>query len=573
MRTLFWILFSLLVLVRVPSLVQPAGGDQGLYAYVGERILAGEVPYRDAWDQKPPGIHYTYALLYALHPDLSIVPAADLLVAAATALLLLALGRRLGPPGSGELAAVLFLFYTNPALARLGGARVRAQCEVFIGLFAAAGLLLAHRAAARLAAANAHVADGPHGIGLTPLAATGLGFTRGRAGRRGPGVATLAFALAAGLCFGLAFAYKYNAGIYLVVGLAALLLWTRRPAAATDAKADATMRLTDLLPPALWMIVGFAAMVALLVGYFAAVGALRDLYDATIAYNVFYSGETYASRFDVPRYLFTFPIGRARVEAIWFLGGLGCLTLIAASWRRPARLVPVLWVAAACVSIAVNGSRGLPQYFLQAGPALALAAGIAGMIAWHHTKPVVRLVLIVIIAIAALRVQDFNKGIDYTAYDLRYWRGALTREQYLSRFGDLTAGDKYSALAVEELAHYLQANVPPQERVLHFGFSQGALAQARRVSATRFFWSRPIIVGFKEGTPGYGVAGLLQELARTTPYEVVLQRRDWDPDTLDSATYFLQQPALSAWLRAHYEPAREMGNFLLYRRANAQAAP
>jgi hypothetical protein len=548
MRTLFWILFSLLVLVRVPSLVQPAGGDQGLYAYVGERILAGEVPYRDAWDQKPPGIHYTYALLYAVHPELSIVPAADLLVAAATALLLLALGRRLGPPGSGELAAVLFLLYTNPALARLGGARVRAQCEVFIGLFAAAGLLLTHQVGQRW---------------------------------RRPGVASLAFATAAGLCFGLAFVYKYNAGIYLVVGLAALFLWRRpaaslltRPSAAADTDAQAKpTRPTDLLPPALWMIVGFAAMVALLVGYFAAVGALRDLYDATIAYNVFYSGETYASRFDVPRYLFTFPIGRARVEAIWFLGGLGCLTLIAASWRRPARLVPVLWVAAACVSIAVNGSRGLPQYFLQAGPALALAAGIAGMLAWHNTKPVVRLVLIGVIAIAALRVQDFNKGIDYTAYDLRYWRGALTREQYLSRFGDLTAGDKYSALAVEELAHYLQANVPPQERVLHFGFSQGALAQARRVSATRFFWSRPIIVGFKEGTPGYGVAGLLQELARTTPYEVVLQRRDWDPDTLDSATYFLQQPALSDWLRAHYQPAREMGNFLLYRRANAQAAP
>ena len=28
--------------VRVPSLAQPAGADQGLYAYVGQRILAGE---------------------------------------------------------------------------------------------------------------------------------------------------------------------------------------------------------------------------------------------------------------------------------------------------------------------------------------------------------------------------------------------------------------------------------------------------------------------------------------------------------------------------------------------------
>jgi hypothetical protein len=61
MRVLFWLLFCALVAVRVPSLAQPAGADQGLYAYVGQRILAGELPYRDAWDQKPPAIHYTYA--------------------------------------------------------------------------------------------------------------------------------------------------------------------------------------------------------------------------------------------------------------------------------------------------------------------------------------------------------------------------------------------------------------------------------------------------------------------------------------------------------------------------------
>ena len=33
-----------LLLLRLPSLVQPMGADQGLYAYVGERILAGDLP-------------------------------------------------------------------------------------------------------------------------------------------------------------------------------------------------------------------------------------------------------------------------------------------------------------------------------------------------------------------------------------------------------------------------------------------------------------------------------------------------------------------------------------------------
>src|SRR5512143_3488821 len=71
------VLASLLV-VRVPSLVQPAGGDQGLYGYAGQRLLAGATPYKETWDQKPPGIAFVYASLWRLWPHESVVPAADL---------------------------------------------------------------------------------------------------------------------------------------------------------------------------------------------------------------------------------------------------------------------------------------------------------------------------------------------------------------------------------------------------------------------------------------------------------------------------------------------------------------
>ena len=65
---LFVALAGALLIVRLPSLAQPMGADQGLYAYVGERIRHGGVPYVDAWDQKPPAIHYTYAALRAIWP-------------------------------------------------------------------------------------------------------------------------------------------------------------------------------------------------------------------------------------------------------------------------------------------------------------------------------------------------------------------------------------------------------------------------------------------------------------------------------------------------------------------------
>jgi hypothetical protein len=529
MRVVFWLLFGLLVLVRVPSLSQPAGGDQGIYAYAGQRILHGEVPYRDAWDQKPPGVHYTYALMWAVWPDDRVVAATDLLVAVATALVLWRLGRRLGEgPGSGEVAALLFLLLSNPALTRLGGVRIRGQCEVFIGLAVAAALLMLHRSTEEVAE------------------------RRGRA--------TFLSSLA-GLLFGVAFVYKYNAGIYLLVGLAAATIWPR-----PDHYVISESRLRAWLRLVVPIAAGFALLVTAMVAAMAAGGALDDLYRATISYNVFYSGETYRGPLGLVTYLLTFPVRHARLDSLWFLGGLGALVLVATARHAPPRIVAPLWIGAACVSIAVNGSRGLPQYFLQAGPALALAAGLAYAVVWHRTFPVARLILTVLLTIAVVRITNFDKAVDYTAYDLQYWRGALTKEAYLSRFGERASGDKFSALAVYELGGYLRQHVPPNERVLLLGFSSGALVQANRASATRFFWSRPLIVGFGEGWPGYGVRGLLDELVRHRPASVALQRHDWDPDTIDSASWFMSKPDLVAWLEARYEPAGELGNYLLWKR-------
>src|SRR5688572_19047519 len=134
-------LMAALLIVRLPSLAQPMGADQGLYAYVGDRILHGELAYRDAWDQKPPGIHYIYAALRAISPRDIVVPAADVACAALVAMLLWTLGARLAGPLAGGLSAALFLLLSDPGFARYGGVRVRAQCETFIALSITAALV------------------------------------------------------------------------------------------------------------------------------------------------------------------------------------------------------------------------------------------------------------------------------------------------------------------------------------------------------------------------------------------------------------------------------------------------
>jgi hypothetical protein len=303
---------------------------------------------------------------------------------------------------------------------------------------------------------------------------------------------------------------------------------------------------------------GSAIVPAILLILFWRGGALDDLYQATIAYNVQYSGETYASRWDMIRYLFVAPIRHAQVDPLWFVGGAGCIYMTIVCLRALAqrRLVtgwiPLVWVALACVSIAINGSRDLPQYFLQAAPALALAAGMAAAIGLARLPAWGRWVVVLLLVAATWRVgaDPFPKLAGNVWHDTQYVLGRIDRRTHLAKYGSRDV-DKYSALDNRDLGDFLASRTTPDESIYVFGYSSGAYVYADRRSASRFFWSRPVIVGFNGSDPAYGVNGLRADLELRKPAFIVLQERDW-PDVQNSAPFFLSQPALAGWLRDRY---------------------
>lgn len=506
-------LAGLLLVLRLPSLVQPMGPDQGLYAYVGERILHGELAYRDAWDQKPPGIHYVYALLRYVWPTDAAVAAADLIAAVLVAVFLWMLGTRLGGPLAGGAAAVLFLLLSDPSFARYGGVRVRSQCETFIALLTTAALTLA-------------VTDGQQGPRARRLVLSGL-------------------------LLGAVFMLKYNAGIYAIVVIVAIVLTsglTRRDVALVAAG-------TLIIPLTLFAV-------------FLRGAALNDLYRATIAYNVRYSGETYSGPVEMLSYLVRFPIQHARVDALWFVGGLGCLVLLGAALRTRSAWVPLVWVATACLSVAINGSRGLPQYFVQAGPALALAAGVAGAIVLPRMPRVLSGVVVLAVAVGVWRVNDFSKLASNVSHDLRYVTHQIDWRTHRARYGGQREIDKYSALDNADLGTMIAQHSRPEDTVYVFGFSAGAYVYGERRSASRFFWSRPVILDFNAKDPRYGVNGLADDLQRNRPALIILQRHDWSPDVEDSAPFFLSQPTLAGILQNGYHEVPAIAGFLAWARAD-----
>ena len=62
---------GLVAVWAVASLGWPFGLDQGIFAWVGDTVLRGGWPYRDAWEIKGPATlgHETFALQVGNHPD------------------------------------------------------------------------------------------------------------------------------------------------------------------------------------------------------------------------------------------------------------------------------------------------------------------------------------------------------------------------------------------------------------------------------------------------------------------------------------------------------------------------
>jgi len=110
-----WLLLSTVPLIlaaalRYPSLFEPRWyGDEGVFAAIGQSIRHGEVLYSQAWDNKPPLIFFSYALVqgafgsgvFALHLVASVA-------ALATLFTLMAAGRMLFGTTRSVLAGVIF---------------------------------------------------------------------------------------------------------------------------------------------------------------------------------------------------------------------------------------------------------------------------------------------------------------------------------------------------------------------------------------------------------------------------------------------------------------------------------
>jgi hypothetical protein len=295
----------------------PLERDEGEYAYIADRWLAGDVPYRDAFDQKPPGVFLAYAALFAigLRSVAAIHWLGHVFVLGSAGFVYL-LGRRLFSPVAGAAAAIASIVLVMD-VSVLGNA---ANTEVFAILPLTAGMYLALRM------------------------------------RSEP---SLRDAVLLGLTGGLAMLFKQVA---LPVVLFQFIVAVWRPGEQKGA---------SVVPHATAMFGGLAAVLGATGIYFAVCGAWRPFVDCVWGHNVAYS-----SRVSLDFYGFMFfRIARGIVLSQWPLLGVAAFGVWQAATRRDAALrLPLWWWLSSLAAVSVGGYFR-HHYFILLLPATALVAG------------------------------------------------------------------------------------------------------------------------------------------------------------------------------------------------------
>ena len=309
-------------LLRIPYVSVPLERDEGEYAYIAQRSTHGEVPYRDAFDQKPPGVFLAYRGAFALFGQS--IEGIHLFLYAWTALTagaLFALVRRLAGGLAGAFAVLVFsIASTDP---RIGG--TAANTEAFM---------------------------------LLPLVGAVYCMLRGlESGRAGWWLAC--GALSAGACW---FKQVAVTNAVFVAAFAAVELARREGAAARS-----------VLRVAVWLGAGAAALSAPPLLYFAVQGAWQPFLDAVVVHNLAYTRSFPLS--EGLRVLWLRLGEQAPGFAVFWMLGLSTLAVPRLAPLRTRALLGA-WLLAALVGVS-TGLYFRNHYFVQLLPALAACCGVS----------------------------------------------------------------------------------------------------------------------------------------------------------------------------------------------------
>jgi 4-amino-4-deoxy-L-arabinose transferase-like glycosyltransferase len=500
------------------------GRDQGIYAMVGRAILSGKMPYRDAWDFKPPGIFLIYAASRGVF-------------------------------GAGQvgirIAECLGLIGMVGAMVRL---TERWWGERRIGLFAGVIAVLVH---AQLD--FWHTAQ-PESFGgmVTIFALLVLGPGPWSRDALAPDPGAWRRWVASGALFGIAGLLKPPlAGGGAVVAFAL----------AADAYAE-RRSIARALRPVLLVALGGALPLVLCLAWFGAKGALGDLWQVLFVFTPHYTalsweGETVAGMlyWGFTEWLVTY----SSVSTVGLLLVLG----FRPSERERRGVLLLVWIIAVhLVGVTLQG-KFFPYHYGATWPLTALVAGLGFFRLWERlgrlgaSGPLLFGLAFALSALGRTATKDVERSFRE--------RCALRVALFTESPRDLRAIDRLAsvadvnAVANRAVAEALRSRVPEGRAVFIWGFEPVIYDLADRAPASRYLYDVPQRVAWAKETAR---EVLMRDLAAGRPAAIVVEHRDVFPmvtgDAIDSADTLASFPELRDLLAGRYRLLDSIEDFDVY---------
>ena len=500
------------------------GRDQGIYAVVADTILKGGMPYRDAWDFKPPGIFLTYALAQALFGK-SMLAIRLLEVIAMVA----------GAFGFERLAQVFFDRPKAGLVAAAVAALVHAELEFW------------------------HTAQPETFAGYLTIAALVVVTFEPSNKRR------WLIPLATGVLFGMCALYKPPLGGGILVCGAYLLTREQLRAA----------KLPRLLRSALLLVSGFVLPIALVLIWLAARGAWPAFY---WTFHDFVPGYTKLNWNDAhaPGMLYY-----ALDEAFMKFSALSAFGVVAAIAMSPihSREREGIFLVLGIIAIQLTGITMQGKFFpYHYGATLTLIAFMSGLGLYKLFRRCLvagsgSLLALASFVMVAVSMRDGARDLPQGFWERTSMRLAflLRQEPFRSRADldrELSFVADYNLEADRQVALEIRSRTRETDAIFIWGFEPSIYFLAERPLASRWTYDVP------QRTPwerGYSRGELLKDLSVRRPQLIIVQRRDVFPSVtgspLDSRDELPSFPELKSLIDAQYLKVREIEDFEIYERS------
>ncbi|HET6644445.1 MAG TPA: hypothetical protein VFG65_02995 [Fimbriimonadales bacterium] len=512
-----WRYPSLILLLAVallwPLMFRHVAGDVSVYAYIGSCIAHGLPPYQSAWDIKSPAIFFQYAL------PLWLFPRSDVAVMMMDGLI--------------ALAGACAIFWTAVRLA-----------DKTAGAFAAVAWIIAY-----------HGFASQGWWGQPETAAAGLmAFLLFLALQPDPLDEVDSFL--GGLVTGVLVCYKLP---FLLLG--ALLL----PRYFTAIR-------RKLALPATWpWLFGLVLVVSAVVFYFAAKGALYDLYVGAILSPFLMTRNLSMPLADQAR-----GFGRDVWLLVQWLPGVLCFAVVGAFFyplRHPAHKKTLRGAFFLCLIVIMLQTRYFPYYWLLLMPVICIYAGLGmslaaanvkGILAWQplRTGLIVGLTLLASIPKMAFFWSSYFDGV-------RKGDKYATLANYATNYG--TGKHVLNAARLVGLGESLRRATAPNETILSFDMDPALNFYSGRMQPARFIYLWPLL------TKGFESLHWKEEYTRNIiagkPTFFLLCRSSRKASTVEDGRKLLERyPELKKFLAAQYIVVAHIGPIDVYRRKDYRRA-